>query len=81
MLSKRMDQMLDAVTLEDLRYQPGKYHELIGDRQGELAVSLQGLTRLVFRPNHQPPPKKFDGGLDWSQVTAITIIEVTDYHK
>jgi len=80
-LSKRLDQLMVAENLEALRFLPGNYHELTGDRLGELAVSLQGLTRLVFIPNHWPRPEKFDGGLDWSQVTAITITEITDYHK
>ena len=80
-LSKRLDQLIEAANLEDLRFLPGNYHELTGDRWGELAVSLHGLIRLIFRPNHDPRPEKFDGGLNWSQVTAITIVEITDYHR
>jgi len=80
-LSTRLDQLMDADNLEVLRFLPGNYHELTGDRRGELAVSLQGLIRLIFVPNHQPRPKKFDGGLNWSQVTAITITEIIDYHR
>ena len=80
-LSTRLDQLTDAVHLEELRFLPGNYHELTGDRWGELAVSLQGLKRLIFKPNHELRPEKFDGGLNWSQVTAVTIIEIIDYHK
>ena len=79
-LSTRLDQLMDAGNLEELRFLPGNYHELTGNRRGELAVGLQGLIRLIFKPNHEPRPEKFDGGLDWSQVTAITITEITDYH-
>ena len=80
-LSQRLDQLMDAKNLEELRFLPGNYHELTGDRWGELAVSLRGLVRLVFKPNHEPRLEKFDDGLNWSQVTAVTIIEITDYHK
>ena len=27
-----------------------------------------------------PPPPKKDGGLDWTQITAVTIVEIVDYH-
>ena len=35
--------------------------------------------RLVFEPNHEPLPRAEDGGIDAGQVTAIVIVEVTDY--
>ena len=39
------------------------------------------LIRLVFEPNHDPLPRREDGGIDLDQVTAITVIwEVIDYH-
>lgn len=55
------------------------WHELVGDRWGQLACSLNGLDRLVFEPGHDPKPLKPDGGLDWTQVTAIVNIEIVDY--
>ena len=36
--------------------------------------------RLVFEPNHRPLPRKDGGGIDTEQVTAITILDVIDYH-
>jgi len=36
--------------------------------------------RLIFEPDHNPVPQKPDGGLDWTQVTRIRVIEITDYH-
>ena len=36
--------------------------------------------RLVFQPDHEPTPIKRDGGIDWSQVTAVTIVFIGDYH-
>ena len=50
------------------------------DRQGQLAVDLVHPKRLVFEPDHDPLPTNAAGGLDWSQVTAIVIVEIVDYH-
>jgi proteic killer suppression protein len=36
--------------------------------------------RLVFRPTAEPPPTKEDGGLDWTAVDSVTVVEITDYH-
>lgn len=59
---------------------PDRRHQLRGDRDEQFAVDLIHPHRLVFEPNHQPLPRKDDGGIDTEQVTAITIIEVIDYH-
>ena len=59
---------------------PDRRHQLEGDRAGQYAVDLVHPKRLVFEPNHNPMPRKEDGGIDTDQVTAITIIEVVDYH-
>ena len=79
-LTNRLQQMRDAENLEKLRYAPGDWHELTGDRDGQLACSLRGLNRLVFTPSNDPIPIKPDGGLDWSEVTAVMNVEIVDYH-
>ncbi len=79
-LNTRLTQLHDAERLEDMRGLPGRCHELHGDRQGQLAVDVTKNYRLIFKPTDHPPPQKDDGGLDWSKVGAITILEVEDYH-
>jgi len=79
-LDERLRQMVQAVNLEQLRFEPGAWHELAGDRKGQLACSLLGRVRMVFTPANDPRPVKPDGGLDWSQVTAVTNLEIVDYH-
>jgi proteic killer suppression protein len=59
---------------------PDRRHQLRGDRDEQFAVDLVHPRRLVFEPNHDPLPRKDDGGIDVEQVTAITIIDVIDYH-
>jgi proteic killer suppression protein len=80
-LKKRLKQMQSAVSLQDLRIQPGDWHELKADRKGELACSLSGRIRLIFVPANTSRPTKPAGGLDWSKVTAVMNIEIVDYHK
>lgn len=59
---------------------PLRRHMLTGDRKGQFAVDLVHPYRLVFEPDHDPIPKREDGGVDLEKVTAIIIAEVTDYH-
>lgn len=59
---------------------PERRHQLRADRDEQFAVDLVHPYRLVFEPNHDPLPRKDDGGIDTDQVTAITIVDVVDYH-
>ena len=59
---------------------PNRRHQLNGNRTGRYAVDLVHPHRLVFSSNHDPIPVKADGGIDTEQVTAITVIEIVDYH-
>lgn len=76
----RLVDLFAAPSLEALRHTPGRCHELSEDRKGQLAVSLTRNYRLVFEPADEPIPVLEHGGLDWSAVTKIRIMEVTDYH-
>ena len=79
-LKKRLEQMQDAENLAELRLSPGDWHELKGDRKREIACSVSGRVRLIFVSANDPCPTKPDGGLDWSQVTAVMNLEIVDYH-
>jgi toxin HigB-1 len=59
---------------------PDRRHQLRGDRDEQFAVDLVHPHRFVFEANHDPLPRKDDGGIDVEQVTAITIIDVIDHH-
>lgn len=58
----------------------GRPHPLLGDRNGQFSLTLAKGIRLVFGPNHNPAPEKKYGGIDWAQVTSVTIIFIGDYH-
>ncbi len=80
-IMKRMTFLAAAPTLAQVPHEPPfRCHELSGNRAGEFAVDLQHPFRLVLIPDHDPVPRKADGGIDLSAVTAVTIISVEDYH-
>lgn len=50
-------------------------------KQFQLSVDLDHPYRLIFIPNHDPIPlKEGENSLDWSKVTAVTILRVEDTH-
>jgi plasmid maintenance system killer protein len=80
-IKMRLKNLKDADNLAIMRTIPAaRCHELSGSRQSELAVDVSGNYRIIFEPNHDPIPKKVDGGLNWEEVTKIQIVEIEDYH-
>lgn len=59
---------------------PERRHQLVGDRDEQFSIDLVHPYRLVFVVNHDPVPRNDDGGVALEQVTAITIVDVVDYH-
>ena len=82
LIRARLDELADAENLEVMRSIPQAHcHELKASRKGQLAVNLDQGYRMVFEPANEPIPRKPDGGLDWSRITAIRILQLAeDYH-
>lgn len=81
LIQQRLNALLAAEVLEDMRHVPGKCHELRHNRAGQFAMNLDGPYRLVFEPANEPFPTRPDGGIDWNKVTAVRILGVEDYHE
>ena len=79
-IQQRLKALQAAETLADTRVLPGRCHELHGDRAGQLSLDLDHPYRLLFRPTAEPDPGP-GGGLDWSVVSAVTIIGIIDTHE
>ena len=74
---ERLNDLRGAMTLEDLKGVPGRYHELTGNRAGQWACDLDHPYRLIFKP-----VMNSDGnviGLIVEQ--TVSILEIVDYHK
>lgn len=78
---QRLSDLKAAEVLEDLRNMPGRCHELRGDRAGQFSLDLDHPYRLIFRSANDPVPRKQDGGINWTEVTAIQILGVEDTHE
>ena len=81
-LQQRLMELRAADSLSDISHlPPARCHEMVGDRKGQLSVDLVHPYRLYFAPDHDPVPHKPDGGLDWSRVTRIVVLEIFDPHQ
>ncbi len=78
---KRLGDLYHVESLEDVRYLPGKYHELKADRKGQWACDLDQPYRLIFEPLENPIPTTEDGKYIWLEIKGVEIIEITDYHE
>ena len=58
----------------------GSPHPLKGNRKGQFALNLAGGYRLVFGSANEPCPTTEDGGINWAQVTIVSIEFIGDYH-
>lgn len=80
-VNQRMMELRAASNLEVMKTIPAaNCHELKGDRQGEFAVDISGNFRLIFKPDHNPVPRKEDKSIDCIKVTDIQILDIGDYH-
>jgi len=81
LIMRRMAVLRASPVLAEVPHKkPERRHELSGKRSGQFAVDLKHPFRLIFKPDHEPLSRKDDGGLDLTQITAIKILEVEDYH-
>jgi plasmid maintenance system killer protein len=77
-LQVRLKQLQAAETLADMHDMSGRFHELHGDRAGQLSLDLDGPYRLLFRPAGDVRPGQ-GGGLDWSACTVV-VVGIVDTH-
>ncbi|MBL8233129.1 MAG: hypothetical protein JNL98_31815 [Bryobacterales bacterium] len=43
--------------------------------------NLDGPYRLILTPDHDPIPSRASGGMDWNQLSAVTILGIEDTHE
>lgn len=80
-VSQRIDEILASPNLATLIQIPtANCHPLTGDKAGKWALDVSGNFRLIFEINHNPTPRKEDGGVETEKVTKILITDVKDYH-
>jgi proteic killer suppression protein len=80
-LRRRLTQLEDAATLEEVRNLPGNYHELKNNRKGQWGCDLDQPYRLVFTPHENPIPSNEHDQYVWLEIKGVEVIEVVNYHK
>ena len=79
-IRRRLDTINAVSCAGDLWTVPGGFHPLSSDRRGQIACTVTPNKRLILLPADEPLPRLEDGGIDWSKVTRLRVLEVTDYH-
>ena len=78
----RLQQIADSPTLADLAKLPQtRVHELTLNRDEQISVDVKHPYRLLMVPAHDETPRKDDGGLDWSRIAKVTVVEIADTHR
>lgn len=78
---RRLNELASADSLEDVRFLPGHYHELRGNRKGQWACDLDQPYRLVFRPHKDPIPEDENHHYIWMEILGVEIEEIVNYHE
>jgi plasmid maintenance system killer protein len=79
-IRRRLDDLDAVTTLEEMKHLPGRCHELLHNRAGQISLDLIHPQRLIFTPSGDVPMNS-GGGLDWSKLKAIKIIGIEDTHE
>lgn len=80
-LMVRLQQLEAAANLAEMWLLPGaRCHELVNDRDGQISLDLVHPQRLIVVPDHDPVPRKPDGGVEREGIAKVMIIEIIDTH-
>lgn len=74
-ISRRLQQLLAAPTLEHMRSLPGRCRPLPGSDPNLYTVDVTPTHRLVLRAEH--PSTNRESPPDWNDIERITVIEVS----
>jgi plasmid maintenance system killer protein len=86
--SRKIQQIFDDIqlskNLEELRKTYPSLKELKGDRRQTFSIKITGNWRLILKPDWEAPNSeeflKDDGGINYSKVDYVEIVDVEDYH-
>ena len=77
---ERIGNLISAECLEAVKFLPGNFHELTGNRKGQWACTLDNPYRLIFVPHEDPIPTDPYGRYIWLEIKGVEIIDIDNYH-
>lgn len=81
LIRRRLDELRAAGTLAEISHlPPPRMHQLKGERQGQISLDLDHPYRLVITVANNPVPKKDNGSINLSKVTAVMVMGIEDTH-
>ena len=81
LVERRLSEMKAVENLAILKQIPGpRLHPLVGNRQGQLSVDLDGQYRLIFIPDTNSIHELL-GRWDWERINKVKIMEIADPHE
>lgn len=81
LIRRRLDELRAANNLAEISHlPPPRMHQLKGERQGQISLDLDHPYRLLITVANNPIPKKDNGSINLSKVTAVMIFAVEDTH-
>lgn len=81
LIRRRLDELRAASNLAEISHlPPPRMHQLKGGRQGQVSLDLDHPYRLLIAVANNPVPKKDNGNINLSKVTAVMILGVEDTH-
>ena len=78
-VSIRLAHLVAVSNVAELLQMPGRWHQLLGNRSGQLAADISKSFRLIITSTRNPPTTAA-GSIDWKRVEAVTVLELVDYH-
>lgn len=76
-----MDELRAANNLAEISHlPPPRMHQLKVERQGQISLDLDHPYRLLITVATNPIPKKDNGSINLSKVTAVMVFGIEDTH-
>lgn len=78
-LRRQVADLLACGSIEDLQLLGPRLQ--VGEHTKCLYIDVSGTLRVRLGVNHMRPPMNEHGGIDWSRVTRVKIVELEQSHE
>mgnify|MGYP001600501806 CR=1 FL=1 len=79
-IRRRLQQLHDAESMEDLKNVDGHWEQLRYQRKHQISSRLKGKMRLLVTPRGEPHEWVENNSLVWSKIVAVEVV-VSEHYK